>query len=158
MAPHPAVMVMGMRGCRATDGQPQPTSPPKKSGSEILLMAVFLSPAPRRRSCGPEQRAWACRIPVLGCISCTDTSEQHFLPTRVMEAANNPGVPRLCTAQLSASCLFLGGRRCHRQRAFSFYNREKKLCRSEQLNGSQICFSAAFLHSVFMYLAWVAQH
>lgn len=73
----------------------------------------FLSPAPKRRSGGLKQRAWACRksrILVLGCVSCTDTSEQHFLPIRVMEAANNPGVPRLCTAQLSASCLFLGGR------------------------------------------------
>ena len=109
---HPAMVLVGTRGCRATDGQPRPTSP-KKPGSEILRIAVFLSPAPKRRSGGLEQRAWACRksrIPVLGCVSCTDTSEQHFVPIRVMEAANNPGVPRLCTAQLSASCLFLGGR------------------------------------------------
>lgn len=87
--------------------------PQKKPGSEILLTAVFLSPAPKRRSGGAGQRAWArgkSRIPVLGCISRTDTSEQRFLPIGVMEAATNPGVPRLRAAQLSASCLFLGGR------------------------------------------------
>lgn len=89
-----------------------PTYLPKNPGSEILLIAVFLSSAPKRRSGIPRQPAWACRgsrIPVLGCISCTDTSKQRFLPTQAMEAANNPGMPRLCTAQLSASCLFLGG-------------------------------------------------
>lgn len=39
------------------------------------------------------------------------------------------------------------------ERAFAGYHQEKKLRRSEQLNGSQICFSAAFPHSAFMYLA-----
>lgn len=89
-----------------------PTYLPKHPGSEIILSAVFLSLAPKRRSGIPRQPAWACRgsrIPVLGCISCTDTSKQCSLPTEAMEAANNPGMPRLCTAQLSASCLFLGG-------------------------------------------------
>lgn len=106
-----AVVLMGMCGCRATDEQLQPTSQ-KNPGSEIFLIAIFLSSAPKRRSGIPRQPAWACRrsrIPVLGCISCTDTSKQRFLPTEAMEAANNPGMPRLCTAQLSASCLFLGG-------------------------------------------------
>lgn len=92
-----------------------PTHLPKKARlrNPSNCSFPFLSPAPKRRSGGLKQRAWACRksrILVLGCISRTDTSEQHFLPIRVMEAANNPGMPRLCTAQLSASCLFLGGR------------------------------------------------
>lgn len=38
---HPTTVLVGTHSCRATDGQPQPTSP-KKSGSEILLIAVFL--------------------------------------------------------------------------------------------------------------------
>lgn len=66
----------------------------------------------RRRLGSSEQPAWArreSRIPVLGHVSCADTSEQRLLPTGVMEAANNPGMPRLCAAQLSASCPFLGG-------------------------------------------------
>lgn len=104
--PPPGLVVLMLQGHRWA----APTYFPK--GSEILLIAVFVSSAPERRSGIPRQPAWACRgsrIPVLGCISCTDTSKQRFLPTQAMEAANNPGMPRLCTAQLSASCLFLRG-------------------------------------------------
>lgn len=91
-----------------------PTYLPKKKiqSQKSIQLQFSLSSAPKRRSGIPRQPAWACRgsrIPVLGCISCTDTSKQRFLPTQAMEAANNPGMPRLCTAQLSASCLFLGG-------------------------------------------------
>jgi len=107
---HPAVVLGGTRGCRAPGRQPQPH---KARLRNPLIIAVFLFPAPKRRSGGLEWRAWArrrSRIVVLGCVSSAEPSEQRLLPVGVMEAAKNPGVPGLCTAQLPASCRFLGGR------------------------------------------------
>lgn len=96
---------------RPQTGSPNPPSPPEKCRFRNPPNCSF--PLARRRLGSPEQPAWACResrILVLGRGSCADTSEQRLLPTGATEAANNPGVPGLRAAQLSASCPFLGGR------------------------------------------------
>lgn len=135
--------------------QPQPT-PPEQSGSEMLLITIFLPPAPTRRSGSPAAAS-------LGTRKEQHPGAQPHLPPGYQRAAfsANRGdggseEPRCAQALRSpaASQLPVPARtRCHRQSPCSCYNREKKLCRSEQLNGSQTCSSAAFLRSVFMYLA-----
>lgn len=72
-------------------------------------------------------------------ITARDIFCHHEYPGGTKQTANLLPVP--------------GRTQCHGQSTFSHYNRESKWCRSKQLNGSQMCFSAAFLHSIFMYLA-----
>lgn len=138
--------------------RPAPTHPhpPEQSGSETLLITIFLPPAPTRRSGSPAAAS-------LGTRKEQRPGAQPHLPPGYQRAAfsANRGdggseEPRRAQALRSpaAGQLPVPGRtRCHRQSPCSCYNREKKLCRSEQLNGSQTCSSAAFLRSVFMYLA-----
>lgn len=140
---------------------PRPIPPPQKSRltspPHHNFPLISFPPAPKKGPASPEQRAQALGERDPG-------SWLRLLPScprAVLSASSGDGSrekpPRARVSQSpTVGQLLVPGRRtrCHRQsERFAGYNQEKKLRRSEQLNGSQICFSAAFPHSAFMYLA-----